>query len=1683
MQDEKAYPYDVFISYRWVAPDLQWVRKQLYPALVEAGLNVCLDVKDFVPGRDLILEMERAGTESRHVLCVVSPEYLEEGRMVEFESLSARRRDPGGRNSSLIPLILREAEIPERIRGLIPIDWTQAENHEREWQKLLKVLKAINPDAPCPGHVQMESTTPTVDATPVAATQNFASRTAAKANKHTSPFKPIFQAPPLPSTFIDRPEASEVIKSNLVAERAGGSGVLVVSAIHGLGGIGKSTLAASLVRNPQVQERFPDGILWATLGQQPALLSILGGWIQSLGDYFYQAYSIEAAKAHLNNLLQDKALLLVVDDVWNPSDAPSFLFGGTRCRVLITTREATVARVTKADLYSLDVMTSEQALALMEGRLGEITGDAREHALSVAEAVGYLPLALELAAAQVSSGIPWDELRQDLEAEIARLERLDLPGADEETDEATRKRLSLLASFHLSLRRLSDEQRSAFAWLGVLPEDIMLSPAMVATLWECGDERAARDTLVQLRDKALLLPGLTLSGGTITCRLHDLLHDISRKLLFAPQTASHSNDIPGLGLRPDEAHAVLLRRYQRLQRDGQWSSLKDDGYIHNYLTWHLERAGWIEELHGLLREETADGRNAWFEARESLGQTAGFLHDVMRAWHLASTAADGSEPELREADLMLEVRYAIITASLNSLAKNIWPELLSALVEKGVWTVAQGLTYARQAPDPDQKLEALASLVPSLEGQAREDILGEALEEGQLIDDSRQAEVLKELALRFVREGCLEEALELVLAVNDAGDRDECLQELISTLLEYGYIAQALEAFKTALDSEVKEEILAELAPSLIEAGFLDEALKAASVIRLEYEDLEELALGFANSGKPEKALKLAQEINDEEFDEFLWLRLSLRLARNRHYEEALRSTSEIDDEDLRMATLLGITPHLPPELWPKVLKKLVPVGGGVGSHEPHTDYKSQTSEVLLRKLLDLLISRISREITAEILTELVTHAPEPLRELTLQEVFRGIQKMASVHTDAVLSLLIPHLPEHLLKEALQYAKLADKELRGGILLEIAYRYPASSFNEIIEVAKGINPPQARIKVLVKLLPLVPERLKGDVLADAVAALHGLNWLRHADALMHLIPYLSRAQLKQTLNIQEVYNHSGLASALARRKSLLYKGFQQELMRAVQAIANVETQIESLKIIKPLLPEPLMEKLLRHALDSVLLYEGIEDRRRAMAALAPLLSQGLLRRALAAVRIISDEDQQTLALIWLAPQDITQSMLSSLHVQKDRWEEWSTNALAQIALNLMSLGHSERALEIAQLVQDEPDCFFTLLSIAPHLPPPAQSTALKLLRAYVPTGEAAEDLSMYLPCVPNQALRESLNIVWSNRTDGCGDGAFSQVAFKLVEFGCPEAALELTSFMSDADKRNQAFKMLAVRLSVSGFPGSALAAAREIEDAEQQIETLELLVPNLPEALFTELIEALRLLPGDDNKAKGIITLTPYMTERFIIQALELTRSLRWSAARAETLGQLLKFLPPHLKKEVLREIKSISPEKQHWKLSLKPHSLISSNGSRNVVKTSAPNTRLNSVTNRNLKRHEGLLGQLQKAEAIKDHEERIEILGALVTGLVRVGDLTTALEVVWKADHAVERAILCDKLKPCITRVPFNSLYPLWHEKLKLYADKTRRLLLEEMYALIRLLPCSRDVNFRLGIARAVRDTGRWWR
>ena len=757
------------------------------------------------------------------------------------------------------------------------------------------------------------------------------------------------QAPQPPRHFIERPEVSRELKQSLFSDATTQTGVLVVSAIYGLGGIGKSTLAAALAHDPEVLSHFPDGVLWATLGQQPDLLSFLNGWIQALRDYDFKPTTPEVASRHLQTLLTDKAALLVVDDVWSPEHFEFFRVGSAGCRVLVTTREAPIQG---ANRYNLDVMTPEQALELLKCSI-VLTEEEEKLAKVLAETVGYLPLALELAAAQVADGISWEELLDDLNEEIADLEALDLPGADDIESESVRKRYSLLASFNLSLRRLKPKQLQWFAWLGVLPEDVSITPALATTLWEL-DKKLARKALQNFKSKALLLSGSPKADKTPTYRLHDLLHDIARRLLTAPGSPESKDMLPGLGLMLAVAHAQLLERYRAKTEKGLWHTLPDDGYIHAYLSWHLVQADRVDELHQLLEEETDAGRNAWSETCDRLGQPAIFVEDVARAWQQTDGAFE-SDPSRA---IALQCRYALIMSSLNSLAGNIPAELMAALVKHGLWTPAQGLAYARQIQDPEGRAKALGELAGHISEipHLSENLLAEALSTaGAIQDEKARAKALSALA-SHLPENLLAEALSTAGAIQDEKARAKALSALASHLPE-NLLAEALSTTGAIQDEYRRADALCALAAYLPE-NLLVEALSTAGAIQSEYWRAEALnalaahmsenifaeAPSTAGAIQSEKALANALSALAPHLPEIL--------------PEALSTARAIQDEYRRAKALSALVAHMSENLLAKAFSR----AGAIQSEKARADALSALVPHLSENLLAEALS-MAREI------------------------------------------------------------------------------------------------------------------------------------------------------------------------------------------------------------------------------------------------------------------------------------------------------------------------------------------------------------------------------------------------------------------------------------------------------------------------------------------------------------------------------------------------------------------------------------------------------------------------------------------------------------------------------------------------------------------------------------------------
>lgn len=243
---------------------------------------------------------------------------------------------------------------------------------------------------------------------------------------------------------------------------------VVISAVGGMAGVGKTALA--LYWAHRVADRFPDGQLYANLrghdpGGKPAdAAELVRGFLHALGIApEWIPPTAEGQTALYRSVLAGRRMLIVADNARNAAQVRPLLPGTPGSVVLVTSRSQLSGLVAAegARMLSLDVLTPADAAGLLAARLGPDRVTAEPDA--VAELIrlcGRLPMALAIVAARAGlSGWPLAALVKQLADAEDRLEELGLddPAAD------------VRAVFSWSCRQLSDESARMFRLLAVHP--------------------------------------------------------------------------------------------------------------------------------------------------------------------------------------------------------------------------------------------------------------------------------------------------------------------------------------------------------------------------------------------------------------------------------------------------------------------------------------------------------------------------------------------------------------------------------------------------------------------------------------------------------------------------------------------------------------------------------------------------------------------------------------------------------------------------------------------------------------------------------------------------------------------------------------------------------------------------------------------------------------------------------------------------------------------------------------------------------------------------------------------------------------------------------------------------------------------------------------------------------------
>ena len=313
-----------------------------------------------------------------------------------------------------------------------------------------------------------------------------------------------------------------------------GDGEMVISAVAGTAGVGKTALAVHFAH--RVRDRFPDGQLHVNLrgydDQQPVDPGdVLAAFLRALGvPGAGIPADVEERAAAYRTLLARRRMLILLDNASSVEQVSLLLPGSPSCLVLVTSRDSLPGLVARHGARRLDlgVLPTEESLTLLHGLIGARVDGEPVAANALAAQCGRLPLALrivaELAISRQDRGLA--ELVDELADQRQRLDVFD-------------ESAGIRAVFAFSYRQLPAEAARAFRVLGVHP-GIDVDPYAMAALLGT-DVYAARNVL-----DLLARAHLVQRAGWRRFGMHDLL-----RVYAAELAAAHD--------RPEACRAALIR--------------------------------------------------------------------------------------------------------------------------------------------------------------------------------------------------------------------------------------------------------------------------------------------------------------------------------------------------------------------------------------------------------------------------------------------------------------------------------------------------------------------------------------------------------------------------------------------------------------------------------------------------------------------------------------------------------------------------------------------------------------------------------------------------------------------------------------------------------------------------------------------------------------------------------------------------------------------------------------------------------------------------------------------------------------------------------------------------------------------------------------------------------------------
>jgi len=285
-------------------------------------------------------------------------------------------------------------------------------------------------------------------------------------------------APPLPVNFVERPAELEALRAALINDDGGRH--IALSSLRGMGGIGKTVLAQALCHDEVVQQAFPDGVIWVSVGKESTydlvtrLREVAIGLGDDPNDYENELRAINCYR----NTIRKKAALIVVGDIWDAEDIEPFRAESLRSRLLFTTRDSSIAAAVGAREHIAELLTEEQSREVLARWSGSDVAMLPAIATELIDECDRLPLALSMVGAMLRYKPPalWTVV-------LGHLRNADLEKINAQFPNYPHK--NLLKTMQVSVDALDATAKERYLSLAVLLEEMAAASRVQQCIWEC----------------------------------------------------------------------------------------------------------------------------------------------------------------------------------------------------------------------------------------------------------------------------------------------------------------------------------------------------------------------------------------------------------------------------------------------------------------------------------------------------------------------------------------------------------------------------------------------------------------------------------------------------------------------------------------------------------------------------------------------------------------------------------------------------------------------------------------------------------------------------------------------------------------------------------------------------------------------------------------------------------------------------------------------------------------------------------------------------------------------------------------------------------------------------------------------------------------------------------------------